>query len=99
MRFIVSYIFREGNRCANKIDSLELQSNGFVWGISIPSSFSDLFCRNRSGLLDLLRFFVNFFVCSPLFFHSLWLSHRVLPKRFLTGQMLFIPLTIYWILA
>jgi hypothetical protein len=71
MRFIVSHIFREGNRCANKIDSLELQSNGFVWWISIPSSFSDLFSHNRSELLDLLRFFVSFFVCSALFFYLL----------------------------
>ncbi|GAU26294.1 hypothetical protein TSUD_55920 [Trifolium subterraneum] len=52
MRFIISHIFREGNRCADKIASIGLQSNSFIWWDSIPCSVSDLFNWNRLGLPD-----------------------------------------------
>lgn len=55
MNFIISHIFREGNSLADKLASLGLYLNGFIWHSHLPSEAIQSFNHNRYGL-PLFRF-------------------------------------------
>ncbi|PNX85515.1 ribonuclease H, partial [Trifolium pratense] len=55
MNFIISHIFREGNSLADKLASLGLHSNSFIWHSQLPSEAIPAYNQNRFGL-PLFRF-------------------------------------------
>jgi hypothetical protein len=55
MNFIISHIFREGNSLADKLASLGLFLNGFIWHCCLPSEAIQPYNHNRYGI-PLFRF-------------------------------------------
>ncbi|KAE9611271.1 hypothetical protein Lalb_Chr06g0160781 [Lupinus albus] len=50
MRFKVSYIFREGNTCADKLTSFGVSSKVYTWWDVTPSFIFEEVNKNRLGL-------------------------------------------------
>jgi len=50
MNFVVTHIYRKGNRCADKSASIVLDSNGVNFWLVLPGFLRELFVHDRLGL-------------------------------------------------
>lgn len=50
MNFVISHIYREGNRCADMLASKGLESPGVTIWLELPDFLKDLFIHDRLGL-------------------------------------------------
>jgi len=50
MNFVVSHIYREGNRCADKLASIGLVVNGVTIWLALPDFLRDLFAHDKQGI-------------------------------------------------
>ena len=50
MAFMVTHIYREDNRCADKLANIGLSSQSFTWWDQMPTQIGGDFTRNRLGL-------------------------------------------------
>jgi hypothetical protein len=47
---MITYVFREGNHCADKMANLGLSLQDYVWWFEIPNVIKEDYSRNRLGL-------------------------------------------------
>jgi len=50
INYLITHIYRKGNKCANKLASLDLDNQGLTIWLEVPIFLNSLFVQDRIGL-------------------------------------------------